>query len=217
MKRVFIGIVLFVVLAGFVGSQNFVTENPNYLRALQFRQRALIAFQNGEYEESIEHSREAERYSILARQEAELQLLQFRAQGWRNRAADRIALGERAGAEEAVQRANVSYERGISQFELERYADSIESFSEVVDILIAALGLPRFYVVQLVPDERDTLNKIAGYDFIYGDREQWELLYEANRDKLRQPDNPHLIHPGLVLEIPSIAGEARSGTWEGIE
>ena len=74
--------------------------------------------------------------------------------------------------------------------------------------------LPRFYVVRLTPIDRDTLTKIAGYDFVYGDRTLWPLLYEANRDTLRQPENPDLIHPGLVLEIPSRDGELREGTWQ---
>jgi hypothetical protein len=28
-----------------------------------------------------------------------------------------------------------------------------------------------------------------------------------------QPSNPDLIHPGMILDIPSIRGESREGMW----
>ena len=74
--------------------------------------------------------------------------------------------------------------------------------------------LPRYYVVRRIPEDRDTFNKIAGYDFVYGDRTEWPRLYEANRHILQDPDNPHLIQPGMRFEIPSIRGEPRSGEWQ---
>jgi nucleoid-associated protein YgaU len=46
---------------------------------------------------------------------------------------------------------------------------------------------------------------------IYGDPWQWRRIYNANRDKMPQRDNPDLIHPGMILDIPSIRGEVRSG------
>jgi nucleoid-associated protein YgaU len=39
-------------------------------------------------------------------------------------------------------------------------------------------------------------------------------LYEANKDKIPDPNNPHLIRPGTVLDIPSLHGEVRSGMWD---
>ncbi|MFW6292941.1 MAG: LysM peptidoglycan-binding domain-containing protein [Spirochaetota bacterium] len=73
--------------------------------------------------------------------------------------------------------------------------------------------LPRYYVVRLIPERRDCFWRIAEYDFVYGDPWQWTELYEANRDGLPDPDNPHLMHPGMVIEIPSLDGETRSGFW----
>lgn len=73
--------------------------------------------------------------------------------------------------------------------------------------------LPRYYVVRLIPERRDCFWRIAEYDFVYGDPWEWTRLYEANRDKLPDPDNPHLILPGMIVEIPSINGEDRAGTW----
>jgi nucleoid-associated protein YgaU len=43
----------------------------------------------------------------------------------------------------------------------------------------------------------DNLSAIAQH--LYGDASQWRRIYEANRDKISNPD---LIHPGQVLNIP---------------
>ncbi len=45
----------------------------------------------------------------------------------------------------------------------------------------------------------DSLSKIAKRE--YGDANKWRAIYEANRDKINDPD---LIHPGQVLNIPPL-------------
>lgn len=52
---------------------------------------------------------------------------------------------------------------------------------------------PRTYTVVA----GDSLSKIAKKQ--YGDANQWKKIFEANRDKIKNPD---LIHPGQVLVIP---------------
>lgn len=43
----------------------------------------------------------------------------------------------------------------------------------------------------------DSLSKIAKQ--IYGDANKWHRIYDANRDKIKNPD---LIHPGQEFTIP---------------
>ena len=43
----------------------------------------------------------------------------------------------------------------------------------------------------------DSLSKIAKR--YYGDMNQWQRIYDANRDQIKNPD---LIHPGQKLRIP---------------
>ena len=43
----------------------------------------------------------------------------------------------------------------------------------------------------------DNLTKIARH--VYGDGNKWKAIFEANRDKIKNPD---LIHPGEVLTLP---------------
>jgi nucleoid-associated protein YgaU len=51
----------------------------------------------------------------------------------------------------------------------------------------------RTYVVKA----GDTLSEIAERE--YGDASQWRRIYDANRDRIEDPD---LIHPGDTLELP---------------
>jgi len=55
--------------------------------------------------------------------------------------------------------------------------------------------LPYAYRVE----QDEWLGRIAGYWEIYGDYRKWPLIYEANRDKIRDPD---LIFPNQQLSIP---------------
>ncbi len=43
----------------------------------------------------------------------------------------------------------------------------------------------------------DSLSKIAKH--LYGDADKWHAIYEANKDKIKNPD---LIYPGEVLTLP---------------
>jgi len=52
---------------------------------------------------------------------------------------------------------------------------------------------PKTYTVQ----SGDNLSKIAKQ--VYGDANKWHAIFDANRDKIKNPD---LIHPGEVLTLP---------------
>ena len=82
----------------------------------------------------------------------------------------------------------------------------------------AQVFLPAQYTVRSWITTRDSLWNIAGRAWVFNDPYQWRRLYEANRARMPQPGNPDLIHPGMILDIPSIRGETRQGMWEpGVE
>ncbi len=56
-------------------------------------------------------------------------------------------------------------------------------------------GLDKTYTVI----KGDYLRKIAKFWWIYRDEMQWKRIYEANKDKIKNPD---LIYPGQVFVIP---------------
>ena len=57
-------------------------------------------------------------------------------------------------------------------------------------------------VHQVMPG--DELHLIAGY--YYGDARQWERIWDANRDQIR---NPNVIERGALLRIPDAAAPAQ--------
>jgi nucleoid-associated protein YgaU len=62
-------------------------------------------------------------------------------------------------------------------------------------LLAIPRGLPTMHMVM----EGEFLGKISGYWEIYDDWRQWTKIYEANKDKISDPD---LILPGWDLDIP---------------
>lgn len=70
---------------------------------------------------------------------------------------------------------------------------------------------PKYYKVQYRKVGTDSLWKIASYDFIYGDGNLWKKIYEANKDKIK---DPNIIINGQILLIPNLKGETRDGTYD---
>ena len=72
------------------------------------------------------------------------------------------------------------------------------------------------YTVKLVPGNRESLSRIASYDFIYGSAVKWPTLYRSNQSIIdnkydryvKHATDPKysraadLIYPGQVLDIP---------------
>ena len=67
---------------------------------------------------------------------------------------------------------------------------------------------PVYYKIK----KKDSLWKIASYDFIYGNPYLWKKLYDANKNNLIDDKNPNLIEPEQVLIIPPVGNETREGT-----
>jgi len=61
------------------------------------------------------------------------------------------------------------------------------------------LTIPREYPYAYKVNQDEWLGKIAGYWEIYGDYRKWTLIYEANKDRIKDPD---LIFPSQELMIP---------------
>jgi len=214
-------------------SQNSLTENPNYRKALDLQRMAQQAYETGDYLKAAEYSRQSEESSKVALAEAETQRMRWVAYNLKNRAAERIAYGEKNKAEtrypQEWSQASASYVVSQETFDSEDYEASAAASRLVVELLSkvqpelkpAAQAssfpvdgtLPAFYEVRLIPSRRDCFWRIAEYPFVYGDPWKWRVLYEANKDRLPDPANPDWIEPGIVLTIPPLAGEKREGTW----
>jgi nucleoid-associated protein YgaU len=69
-------------------------------------------------------------------------------------------------------------------------------------------------VVREWAETKDCFWNIAGLAAVYGDPWRWEQLYQFNKPKMKNQDNPNLIYPGMIIEIPSLKNEKREGTYE---
>jgi hypothetical protein len=76
----------------------------------------------------------------------------------------------------------------------------------------AARTFPRYYTVMELGV--DNYWNIAANPAVYNDPQLWYILYEANKRQMKNPENPVVIEPGMIIEIPSINGERRSGTYD---
>lgn len=250
--RILLVILAFLTVGLPLGAQNLLEDNPHARRARDLRMQAEQAIHEGNYEDAIAFTEEAERERALAVEWAEEQVWAFRANSMRNRAREQIIYADRIDAKthypDEFELAMTTMESAEEDFSERRFEESFPKFRLVRDTLMVLQPvrvvreppppreptplpprepppreepreeprevLPRYYVVRLIPEDRDTFNKIAGYDFVYGDRTRWRPLYEENKHILRDPDNPHLIHPGMRFRIPSLDGEERAGTWQ---
>lgn len=232
-----IAIVLALAVTGIAVGQNFLTDNPYYKEAQELRRQAEQAIEEGNYDEAVELSEEARELTKQAREWAQEQLLRYQANSWTNRAQERLQQAENWDAEEhfpeEFENASEFYDQAESLYADEKYEGSIQASRNVISALENVQRVettskqtgseeatseeevkPRYYEVRLIPERRDCFWRIAEYEFIYDDPWKWRRIYEANKEKLPDPDNPDLILPGTMLRIPSLEGEERSGTYE---
>lgn len=218
-------IVIFSILCLLAFGQSLfaqsLLDNPDYKKAIELQQLAKEAHAAGDYDKAYEYSKEARIYIDKSNAYIAQKILWYKANSRLKKARSRVAYFKSSGInpeyQQAYQQALASLEAAEKSFTEDQYENSIEYSQEVLTLLAEAKSenlLPKYYKVRLIPKERDCLNKIAGYPFIYNDRTKWRLLYEANKSKLKHSNNPHLIFPGEVFEIPSIEGEKRSGEYD---
>jgi nucleoid-associated protein YgaU len=211
-----------------------LSDNKDYKQALQLQAKAEQAYADGDYQAAYTYSEQAKQYSTKADEYASTLAVRYRASNWLNLAKQKMGDAEDMGAKERYPeeygQAVDNYANAQVAFKETRWEDSIEYSKNVVAWLADVKPappveeeavtvaeepvFPKYYVVRLILDDRDCFHKIAAYTWVYNDKYEWRPLYEANKDKLRQPNNPHLINPGQVFIIPSLHGEKREGTWD---
>ena len=122
---------------------------------------------------------------------------------------------------EAFQTATEALQAGHTAFESEDFDVAVVCAKQVLDALAVVTGdessfttLPAQYRVRTWRGERDCLWNIAKDKAIYDNPYLWRKLYEANKDKLPDSNNPDWVEPGIILTIPSLRGEKRSGLYD---
>jgi len=114
------------------------------------------------------------------------------------------------------------YETSLASFQVDEWDGARTNAIKSIEILAnlqsgrtpvveGGASLPSQYTVRPWITYGDCLWKIAADPGVFGDASRWPELYEANKARMPQPDNPHLILIGFIINIP---GENRSGMWD---
>ena len=196
-------------------------KNNTYQKlADEYAKKAEAALDAGEYVLSEEYAAKAAENAelskayidrMMARGEAEAAIAQAQKKlDWaKSVGADKTFPTAYAAGEEALNNANADFEK-------EDYLSALQYANAVNDALAGVrevTPLPKFYVVRPGADTNDCYLNISGRKYIYNHTRLWENLYQANKSKMPRPNDPNLILPGMKMEIPSIAGELREGTY----
>jgi hypothetical protein len=203
-----------------------IRNNQYYLESLRLTKLAQDTYDYGDYDTSADYAMEAIRYAQLSDEYVALQLKIKEANDAIAAAKLRLDWASSSGAARQYPseygEAQNYYNISLSSRSAEDWDGAIEAANKVVNILAyiqpgpadGASPLPAQYTVRTWAVSRDCLWNIAGRPWAYGDPTKWRLLYNANKSKMPEPDNPDLIHPGMILDIPSIQGETRQGIWD---
>lgn len=213
--------IIFLTSASFATAQS-LKDNPDYRTSVKLKRQSEVAFDEGDYEESKKLANEAVLYAEKSDAWIIMMKNKYKANSALVRVKRRLDTAKRLNAKvnfpDALEKGKTLYDTAnqlyVEESFLESYPISMQALDAMKDIkYVASKGnLPAAYVVMDNPGNEDCLWNIAGYENIYDNPLEWKKIYEANKSILPQPGNPNLITPGLVLTIPSLNGEVRSGT-----
>ena len=210
-------------------------DNEYYKKAQDLRYQSEQALEEGDYDAAASLAVEAKENLAKSDAYVEEAMSFYRANGWLNRANDRVAYAKSIAADvnfkDAYDKAVAEARGAKDALDAKEYDTSIMLSKSALAALegIAVVQAPKrpveptqpaepswpqYYEVRLLPSRRDCFWRIAEYPFVYNDPWKWKILYEANKSLLLDPNNPDLIEPGQVFEIPSLADEKREGTWD---
>ncbi|MFW6360827.1 MAG: hypothetical protein ACOC2R_03665 [Spirochaetota bacterium] len=223
-RKIILSLILFMMLLPLMTAftQN-LQDNSDYRESQRYKQMSEEAMEAGEYEKALEYAEEAKEYAEKSEEYVQFMLAKYRANSALWKARNLLGQVERAGGRESapakIKSAQEMIEKADSLFKEESFEVSRATSRKAIELLnsieikTAQKKLPAAYVVRDMPGNEDCFWRIAGYDFVYDDPAGWWPIYQANKEKLPQPENPDLIRPGMVIQIPEREGENRSGVW----
>ncbi len=223
-------VILSLILAASMISLFAVSYDDNEFqrKSRAYTELANRAYDDGDYDAAIEYAKLASEYARQSAEFIQKMLARTEAEQEMNRARTRFTWAKQNDAEkrypEAYSTAEEALSSGSLAFDNENYDVAVVYAQKVMEVLSVVQGnekddsslaeLPAEYRVRTWRGERDCLWNIAANKAIYGNPFMWRKLYEANKGKLPNNANPDLLEPGLILKIPSLNGEKRSGLYD---
>jgi nucleoid-associated protein YgaU len=213
-----------------------IRNNQYFIESVRLTNLAQESYESGDYDASTVYAEEAVRYARLSDEYVTIQLKIKEVNDTIAAAKARLDYAASIGAAgrypAEYDEARDAYNASLSLRSVEDWDGAIAAAGRVINALAyiqppadppkpqpsvverESIPLPAQYTVRAWAVSKDCLWNIAGRPWAYGDPAKWRLIYNANRSRMPQPDNPDLIHPGMVLDIPSIRGELRQGMWD---
>ena len=220
MKRLALTVAALVLAAGTLAAQSLM-ENSYYRESVRLKALATEAFEDGDYDAAADYAAQSQEYAILSDEYVARMLDMKSAQDSIKAAQARYdwAIGINAPKRypDAFETAQQALSDARTAMEANDYQAARDGARLVLDSLAGLSevpALPAYFIVRDIPGWEDCLWRIAELPAVYNSPWFWTGLYRANKAKLPNPNNPDLIEPGMILEIPSIAGEYREGTWQ---
>ena len=219
MKKLILTLSIFSLFFTSVYAASY-TNNEYQKKARSYNYQAQQAYDAGEYDRAVE-------LTLLAEENAEKSKAYIEMMIAKNDAQTKIAVAKNRQTWALRVRGDVNFpmayqagskalENGIAALEKEDYANASKYAVEASDTFATIkeiTPLPQYYVVKPWAESKDCYWNIAGRPYVYNNPVLWENLYQANKTKMKDPQNPDLILPGMKMEIPSISGEYREGTY----
>ena len=218
-----------------------IRNNRFFLESVRLAKLAQETFEYGDYDASENFAQEAYRFAVLSDEFVALQLKIKETNDAIAAAKKRLDWAVSSGAARQYpneyNQGQTYYNTSLRERTAQNWDAAIAAANKVIEALAyisppgttpppqpaaptpaptttpSVLPLPAQYTVRTWSSFRDCFWNIAGYSWVYNDPRQWRRLYEANKSKLPKPDNPDLIEPGMIMDIPSIRNETRQGMW----
>ena len=202
-------------LSGSLQNNQYLLENVRLI------EQADKSYADGQYDDAVQYAQEAVKYAQMSDDYVALHIKIKEVNDAITAAKERLDWAEKTGAPknhaEAYEQAQDAFTSALDARTAEDWDDAGAAAHRVIAILADLPEepvLPAQYRVKTWASVKDCLWNIAGKPEIYGDPFRWRVIYNANKSKLPKADDPDLIEPGMILDIPSVKGEHRSGIME---
>jgi tetratricopeptide (TPR) repeat protein len=216
---------------------NSIIKNKYLDESLRLQKLANQLFAGGDYDKAAKYAVDAIQAASASDIYVKQQLKIYVVNNKMDTALQRLAWADMSEAKRYFPSefydAKTYYNLGLIARDAKKWDDAINNADKVIAALAVVAAppenlaaaqenkkmangtpLPSQYTVRPWDTYGDCFWNIAGRSWAYGDPRRWPILYQANKKKLLDPDNPDLIEPGMIMDIPSINGEKREGIWD---
>lgn len=214
---------IFCILALLCTSLFAVSYANNTYQKLadEYTKKAQVAFDAGEYDLSVDYAKKAQENAALSAQFIAGMRPKADAEEELKKAQDKVDWAKSIEADKnypvAYSAATQALQAGKDAFAKEDYvaaADYARQSQQALSEVGETNPLPQYYIVRPWAQSKDCFWNISGRSYIYNNPRLWENLYQANKQKLPNANDPNLLLPSTKLEIPSITGEHREGVYD---